>query len=75
MHNGITGTTRFQQSQLVVVYIPPQSNINKNTKVQFIEEFGDFVEKLLACSGYFVEISTSIGWIRKTQMLINFSIC
>ena len=32
--------------RLVVVYIPPQSNINKTTTVQFIEEFGDFVEKL-----------------------------
>ena len=37
--------------RLVVVYIPTQSNINKNTKVQFIEELGDFVERLLACSG------------------------
>ena len=37
--------------RLVVVYRPPQSNINKNTKLQFIEEFGDFVEKLSACSG------------------------
>ena len=33
---------------LVVVYRPPQCNINKNTKVQLIEEFGDFVEKLSA---------------------------
>ena len=32
--------------RLVVVYRPPQSNINKNTKVQFIEEFGDFVETI-----------------------------
>ena len=37
--------------RLVVVYIPPQSNINKNTIEQFIEEFVDFVEKLSVCSG------------------------
>ena len=44
--------------RLVVVYMITrelhnhgQSNINKNTKVQFIEELGDFVEKLLAYSG------------------------
>ena len=38
--------------------------------MQFIEEFGDFVEKLSVCSGrLLLEISTLIGWIRKTHVL------
>ena len=46
----------------VVVYRPPQSKINKNTKVQFIEEFGDFV----ACSGRLLLCGDfNINWMDK----------
>ena len=63
--------------RLVVVYRPPQSKINKNTKVQFIVEFGILVILWRSCrhvavACYFVEISTLIGWIRKTHVLKNF---
>ena len=57
--------------RLVVVYRTLQSNINKNTKLQFIEEF---VILWISCRHaavdcYLVEISTLIGWIRKTHVL------
>ena len=50
--------------RLVVVCRPSQSNTNKNTKVQCIDEFGDFVEKLSACSGRLLLCGNSnINWM------------
>ena len=58
--------------RLVVVYRPPQSNINKNTKVQFIEEFGDFVEKLSACSGRLLLCGDfNINWMDKDNSCVK----
>ena len=50
-HNEFLITSISIHIRLVVVYRSPQSKINKNTPVKFIEEFGDFVEKFSACSG------------------------
>ena len=58
--------------RLVVVYRPPQSNINKNTKVQFIEELGDFVEKLSACSGRLLICGDfNINWMDKENSCVK----
>ena len=58
--------------RLVVVYRPPQSKINKNTKVQFIEEFGDFVEKLSACSGRLLLCGDfNINWMDKENSCVK----
>ena len=58
--------------RLVIVYRPPQSNINKNTKVQFMEEFGDFVEKLSACSGIPLPCGDlNINWMDKDTSCVK----
>ena len=58
--------------RLVVVYRPPQSKINKNTKVQFIEEFGDFVEKLSACRGRLLLCGDfNINWMDKENSCVK----
>ena len=58
--------------RLVIVYRPPQSKINKNTKVQFIEEFGDCVEKLSACSGRLLLYGYfNINWMDKEKSCIK----
>ena len=58
--------------RLVVVYRPPQSNINKNTKVQFIEQFGNFVEKLSACSGRLLLYGDfNIHWMDKENSCVK----
>ena len=56
--------------RLVVVYRPHQSKINKNTKVQFIEVILWRSCRHAAVDCYSVEISTLIGWIRKTRVKI-----
>ena len=58
--------------RLVVVSRPPQSNINKNTKVLFIEAFGDFVEKLSACSGRLLLCGDfNIDWMDKENPCVK----
>ena len=62
----------------VVVYRPPQSNINKITKVQFSEEFDDFVEKLSVCSDRLLPCGHfNINWMDKDNSCVkkNFLIC
>ena len=64
--------TIFIHIRLVVVYRPPQSNINKNPKVQFIEELGDFVEKLSACSGTLLICGNcNINWMDKENSCVK----
>ena len=58
--------------RLVVVYIPPQSNINKNTKVQYIEELGDFVGRLSACNGRLLICGDfNINWMDKENSCVK----
>ena len=54
--------------RLVVVYIPPQSNINKTLKCNLLWSLWRSCRHA-AVDCYFVEISTLIGWIRKTRVL------
>ena len=57
---------------IVVVHRTPQSKINKNTKVQFIEEFGDYVEKLSACSGRLLLCGEfNINWMDKENSCVK----
>ena len=58
--------------RLVVVYRPPQSDINKNTKVPFIKEFCDFVEKLSACNGRLLPCGDfNINWMDKENSCVK----
>ena len=66
--------TTFEYIELLMtsISIPPQSKINKNTKVQFIEEFGDFVEKLSACSGRLLLCGDfNINWMDKENSCVK----
>ena len=58
--------------RVVVIYRPPTSKLNKMTKLEFVNEFIDFLEILSALSGRLLICGDfNINWLDKKEIIHN----